>query len=467
MKKFINKDFLLQTKTASNLYHEHAEGLPIIDYHCHLDPKMVAEDHKFRSITELWLGGDHYKWRVLRANGVSEKYITGNASDWEKFEKWAETIPYTFRNPLYHWTHLELKTCFGIDEILKPETSKGIYDECNEMLSRPEFSAKNLMRHYNVETVCTTDDPIDSLESHIKIRNSGFEINVLPTWRPDKAMAVENAASYKKYIDSLSEISGINITSFKEIVDALRIRHKFFEEQGCKLSDHGIEVFYAEDFSESEIEAIFNKVYSGHKLNETEINKFKSAMMLEFGIMDAETEWTQQFHFGPLRNNNSKMFKSIGPDTGFDSMCDSNTAKSMSKYFDRLNSLDKLTKTIVYNLNPRDNEMVATMIANFQDDTIPGKMQFGAGWWFLDQKDGMEKQMNTLSYQGLLSRFVGMLTDSRSVVSYARHEYFRRIMCNLIARDVENGEIPESEISRVEQMVEDISYYNAKRFFNF
>lgn len=467
MKKFINEDFLLQTKTARNLYHEHAEGLPIIDYHCHLDPKMVADDHMFRSITELWLGGDHYKWRALRANGVAERYITGDASDWEKFEKWAETIPYTLRNPLYHWTHLELKTCFGIDEILNPETAKEIYDECNAKLNSPEFTAKNLMRHYKVETVCTTDDPIDSLENHIKIRKSGFEVNVLPTWRPDKAMAVENPVSYKNYIDSLSKVSGIDINSFKDVVDALRIRHKFFEEQGCKLSDHGIEVFYAEDYSESEIEKIFNKVFKGKELNEEEINKFKSAMMLEFGIMDAETGWTQQFHFGPLRNNNSKMFNAIGPDTGFDSMCDSNTAKSMAKYLDRLNSLNKLTKTIVYNLNPRDNEMVATMVANFQDGTIPGKMQFGAGWWFLDQKDGMERQMNTLSYQGLLSRFVGMLTDSRSLVSYARHEYFRRIMCNLIARDVENGEIPESEMSRVEQMVEDISYYNAKKFFNF
>lgn len=467
MKKFINEDFLLQTKTARNLYHEHAEGLPIIDYHCHLDPKMVADDHMFRSITELWLGGDHYKWRALRANGVAERYITGDASDWEKFEKWAETIPYTLRNPLYHWTHLELKTCFGIDEILNPETAKEIYDECNAKLNSPEFTAKNLMRHYKVETVCTTDDPIDSLENHIKIRKSGFEVNVLPTWRPDKAMAVENPVSYKNYIDSLSKVSGIDINSFKDVVDALRIRHKFFEEQGCKLSDHGIEVFYAEDYSESEIEKIFNKVFRGKELDEEEINKFRSAMMLEFGIMDAETSWTQQFHFGPLRNNNSKMFNSIGPDTGFDSMCDSNTAKSMAKYLDRLNSLNKLTKTIVYNLNPRDNEMVATMVANFQDGTIPGKMQFGAGWWFLDQKDGMERQMNTLSYQGLLSRFVGMLTDSRSLVSYARHEYFRRIMCNLIARDVENGEIPESEMSRVEQMVEDISYYNAKKFFNF
>lgn len=467
MKKFINEDFLLQTKTARNLYHEHAEGLPIIDYHCHLDPKMVADDHMFRSITELWLGCDHYKWRALRANGVSERYITGDASDWDKFEKWAETIPYTLRNPLYHWTHLELKTCFGIDKILNPETAKEIYEECNAKLNSPEFTAKNLMRHYKVETVCTTDDPIDSLENHIKIRKSGFEVNVLPTWRPDKAMAVENPVSYKNYIDSLSKVSGINIKSFKEVVDALRIRHKFFEEQGCKLSDHGIEVFYAEDYSESEIEKIFNKVFKGKELNEEEINKFKSAMMLEFGIMDAETVWTQQFHYGPLRNNNSKMFNSIGPDTGFDSMCDSNTAKSMAKYLDRLNSLNKLTKTIVYNLNPRDNEMVATMVANFQDGTIPGKMQFGAGWWFLDQKDGMERQMNTLSYQGLLSKFVGMLTDSRSLVSYARHEYFRRIMCNLIARDVENGEIPESEMSRVEQMVEDISYYNAKKFFNF
>ena len=467
MKPFIHEDFLLQSETAKHLYHNFAKSLPIIDYHCHLDPKMVAEDHQFSSITELWLGGDHYKWRALRANGVPEKYITGDASDWEKFEKWAETIPYAMRNPLYHWTHLELKTCFGIDKVLNPDTAKEIFDECNAKLQLPEYSAKNLMRRYKVEVVCTTDDPIDSLEYHKQIKESGFEIKVLPTWRPDKAMAVESASAFKTYIDTLSSVSGIKINSFKEIIDALLVRHKYFEELGCRLSDHGMEEFYAEDYTEAEIEAIFSKVYGGTELNEAEIKKFKSAMLVEFGKMDADTGWTQQFHYGVIRNNNTKMFKAIGPDTGFDSISQVITAKNMVKYFDTLNSMDKLTKTIVYNLNPSDNTMLATMIGNFQDGSVPGKMQFGAGWWFLDQKDGMEQQMNALSLQGLLSRFVGMLTDSRSFVSYARHEYFRRIMCNLIATDVEKGEIPASEMSRIEQMVADISYYNAKNYFNF
>ncbi len=467
MKPFIHEDFLLQSETAKHLYHNFAKSLPIIDYHCHLDPKMVAEDHQFSSITELWLGGDHYKWRALRANGVAEKYITGDASDWEKFQKWAETIPYAMRNPLYHWTHLELKTCFGIDKVLNPDTAKEIFDECNAKLQLPEYSAKNLMRRYKVEVVCTTDDPIDSLEYHKQIKESGFEIKVLPTWRPDKAMAVESASAFKTYIDTLSNVSGIRINSFKEIIDALLIRHKYFEELGCRLSDHGMEEFYAEDYTEAEIEAIFSKVYGGTELNEAEIKKFKSAMLVEFGKMDADTGWTQQFHYGVIRNNNTKMFKAIGPDTGFDSISQVITAKNMVKYFDTLNSMDKLTKTIIYNLNPSDNTMLATMIGNFQDGSVPGKMQFGAGWWFLDQKDGMEQQMNALSLQGLLSRFVGMLTDSRSFVSYARHEYFRRIMCNLIATDVEKGEIPASEMSRIEQMVADISYYNAKNYFNF
>ena len=467
MKPFIHNDFLLQSETAKHLYHGFAKNLPIIDYHCHLDPKMIADDHQFSSITELWLGGDHYKWRALRANGVEERYITGSASDWEKFQKWAETIPYTMRNPLYHWTHLELKSCFSIDKVLNPDTAKKIFDECNEKLRSKEFSARNLMRHYNVETVCTTDDPIDSLEYHKQICESGFEVKVLPTWRPDRAMAVEQPLVFREYIDKLSSVSGITINSFETIIQALLVRHKYFDQHGCRLSDHGLEEFYAEDYTDSEIETIFQKVYNGGELSELEIRKFKSAMLIEFGKMDADTGWAQQFHYGVIRNNNSKMFKLIGADTGYDSITQVMTAKSMARYFDKLCSMDKLTKSIIYNLNPSDNAMVATMIGNFQDGSVPGKIQFGAGWWFLDQKDGMEQQMNALSLQGLLSRFVGMLTDSRSFVSSARHEYFRRIMCNLIGTDVERGEIPVSEMQRIEQMVADISYYNAKRYFNF
>lgn len=469
MKDFMDKDFLLQTETAQMLYHEHASKMPIIDYHCHLIPQMVADDHKFRSLTEIWLGGDHYKWRAMRSNGVAEKYCTGtDTTDWEKFEKWAETVPYTFRNPLYGWTHLELKTAFGINKVLNPNTAREIYDECSDKLQNdPTYTARGMMRRYNVETVCTTDDPVDTLEWHKKTRESGFEIKMIPAWRPDKAMAVENPQNFKTYIEKLSEVSGINISKFQDVIDALQKRHDFFAENGCKLSDHGIEEFYAEDYTDAEIDAIFNKVYGGTELTHDEILKFKSAMMVIFAEMDHASGWAQQFHYGAIRDNNTKMFNLLGPDTGFDSIGQFNTAKSMSKFLNRLATNDKLTKTIIYNLNPADNEVVATMLGNFQDGTCPGKIQWGSGWWFLDQKDGMEKQMNSLSLLGLLSRFVGMLTDSRSFLSYPRHEYFRRVLCNLVGRDIENGEIPVSEMDRVKQMIEDISYYNAKNYFNF
>lgn len=468
MKDFMDENFLLQTPTAQSLYHEHAAQMPIIDYHCHLDPRMVADDYHFRSITELWLGGDHYKWRAMRTNGVEERYCTGtDTSDWEKFEKWAETVPYTLRNPLYHWTHLELKTAFGITSLLGPDTARDIYEECNEKLKQPEYSARGLMRRYHVETVCTTDDPIDSLEYHIRTRESGFEIKMLPAWRPDKAMAVEDPVAFRSYVERLAQVSGMSISCFIDMIDALRRRHDFFAEQGCRLSDHGIEEFYDEDYTEAEIDAIFNKVYGGTSLTNLEIRKFKTAMLIIFAEMDWEKGWAQQYHYGAIRNNNTRMFHSLGPDTGFDSIGEFATAKSMARFFDRLEQRNKLTKTIIYNLNPCANEVIATMIGNFQDASCPGKMQFGSGWWFLDQKDGMEKQLNALSLLGLLSRFVGMLTDSRSFLSYPRHEYFRRTLCNLIGRDVENGEIPVKIMPRVEQMVEDISYYNAKRYFNF
>lgn len=463
----MDTDFLLQTETARTLYHRHAAPLPIIDYHCHLDPQMVAENYRFSSITELWLGGDHYKWRAMRANGVDERYCTGDASDWEKFEKWAETVPYTMRNPLYHWTHLELKTAFGIDRLLNPSTAREIYDRCNEMLRQSDYSARGLMRRYRVEVVCTTDDPVDSLAYHRQTRESGFEIRMLPTWRPDKAMAVESPAAFRTYMERLAESSGMEIASFRDMREALQRRHDFFAENGCRLSDHGLEEFYAEPYTEAEVEAIFRKVYSGKPLEEIEIRKYKSAMLVLFGEMDWEKGWTQQFHYGALRNNNSRMFRRIGPDTGYDSIGECNTARSLSRFLDRLDSEGKLTKTILYNLNPSANEMIATMIGNFQDGTIPGKIQFGSGWWFLDQRDGMQKQMNALSAMGLLSRFVGMLTDSRSFLSYPRHEYFRRTLCDLIGRDVENGELPASELPFLGGIVEDICYHNAKRYFGF
>lgn len=468
MKKFMGKNFLLQTETAQKLYHEHAAKMPIIDFHCHLIPQMVADDYKFRSITEIWLGGDHYKWRAMRSNGVDEKYCTGNeTSDWEKFEKWAETVPYTMRNPLYHWTHLELKTAFGIDKILNPKTAREIFDECNEKLKQPEYSARGFMRRYHVETVCTTDDPVDDLHFHKQTKESGFEIKMLPAWRPDKTMAVENPTDFKAYVEKLSEVSGVTISNFNEYIDAIQKRHDFFNEMGSRLSDHGIEEFYAEDYTDAEINNIFIKVLGGKKLTELETLKFKSAMLRIHAEMDYASNWTQQYHYGAIRNNNTKMFKQLGPDTGFDSIGEFNTAKKMAKFLDTLNSEGKLTRTILYNLNPCANEVIATMLGNFQDGSEPGKIQWGSGWWFLDQKDGIEKQLNALSLLGLLSRFVGMLTDSRSFLSYPRHEYFRRILCNLIGRDVENGELPESELPFLGQMVEDISYNNAKRYFKF
>ncbi|WP_304407483.1 glucuronate isomerase, partial [Muribaculum intestinale] len=419
----------------------------------------------------IWLGGDHYKWRAMRSNGVPERFCTGtDTTDWEKFEKWAETVPYTFRNPLYHWTHLELKTAFGIDKLLNPETAREIFEACNDKLQNdPTMTARGLMRRYNVETVCTTDDPVDSLEYHKAVADSGFEIKMLPTWRPDKAMAVENPAAFRAYVEKLAEVSGVEINKFQDMVDALQKRHDFFESMGCRLSDHGIEEFYAADYTQDEIDAIFNKVYGGKELSKEEIHKFKSAMLVVFGEMDYESGWTQQFHYGAIRDNNSKMFKLLGPDTGFDSIGEFTTAKSMSKFLDTLNSRGKLTKTILYNLNPCANEVIATMLGNFQDGSVAGKIQFGSGWWFLDQKDGMQKQMNALSVLGLLSRFVGMLTDSRSFLSYPRHEYFRRTLCNLVGNDIENGEVPYTgyEEARVNKMIEDICYNNAKNYFKF
>ncbi len=450
------------------LYHEHAKKLPIIDYHCHLNPAHIANDHQFDNLGQIWLEGDHYKWRAMRTNGIEERFCTGkDTSDWEKFKKWAETVPYTMRNPLYHWTHLELKTAFGISTILRPESAKEIYDECTEKLRTPEFSARGLMKKYNVEVVCTTDDPVDSLEHHLSLQNEGFEIKVLPTWRPDKVMAVESPAAFRTYVEKLSDTSGVSISHFEDLLSALRSRHDFFASAGCKLSDHGIEEFYAENYTESEIKNIFNKVYGGKTLTKEEIVKFKSAILVEGAIMDWEKGWAQQFHYGVIRNNNTRLFRQLGADAGFDSIGDFTIAKNMSAFFDHLDNENKLTKTIIYNLNPRDNDLIATMIGNFQDGSVAGKIQFGSGWWFLDQKMGMEAQMNSLSMLGLLSRFVGMLTDSRSFLSYPRHEYFRRILCNLLGNDLEQGLLPASEITFIGEIVENVSYYNAKQYFKF
>jgi glucuronate isomerase len=466
MKKFMDENFLLQTETAQKLYHQHAAKMPIFDYHCHIPPNEIAEDKQFENMAQIWLYGDHYKWRAMRANGVDERFCTGDASDWEKFEKWAETVPNTLRNPLYHWTHLELQRFFGIDKLLNPSTAKEIWDECNAKLQTPEYSVKNIIRMANVHTICTTDDPVDSLEYHRQIKESGFEVSVLPAWRPDKAMAVENTETFNQYVDKLAEVSGISIDSFTSFMDVIENRHRFFHENGCRLSDHGLETAIAEKYTEKEIRDIFEKIRGGNDLTFEEIQKFKSCMLYEFGIMDHSRGWTQQFHLGALRNNSTRLFKQLGPDTGLDSIGDFEVARPLSKFLDKLDMENKLAKTILYNLNPRDNELIATMIGNFQDGSVPGKMQFGSGWWFLDQKDGMEKQMNVLSNLGLLSRFVGMLTDSRSFLSYPRHEYFRRTLCNLIGNDVENGEIP-NDMELLGQMVENICFNNAKAYFNF
>ena len=466
MKEFLDKNFLLQSNTAEKLYHEYASDLPIIDYHCHLPPEDIANNRKFETLTQIWLNGDHYKWRAMRANGISEKYCTGKTSDEEKFLKWAETVPYTMRNPLYHWTHLELRRYFNINKLLNPDSAKEIYETCNTLLNTDGFSTQNLLRKMNVEIVCTTDDPIDSLEHHKKISENNFDIKVLPTFRPDKALAIENPDTYNQYLNKLGELTKLDIVSFTELIDALKKRHDFFAGMGCKLSDHGIDTFYAENFTIGEISKIFQKIRSGKTPDPYETQKYKSAMLLEMGIMNHKKGWTQQFHYGALRNNNSLMLNRTGPDTGFDSIGDEPVARSMSLFLNRLVSSEKLTKTIIYNLNPKDNELVASMTGNFQDGTIPGKIQFGSGWWFLDQKNGIEQQLNSLSSMGLLSRFVGMLTDSRSFLSYPRHEYFRRVLCNLIGEDVEKGELP-ADIKLSGKLVQDICYYNANNYFQF
>ena len=465
MPEFITEDFLLQTKTARILYHEHAKKMPIYDYHCHLPANKIAADHRFDNLTQAWLYGDHYKWRAMRTNGIAEKYITGNATNYEKFEKWAQTVPYCLGNPLYHWTNLELKNPFGIkDKLLGPDTAKKIYQTVSEMLRSPEFSVRNIMRKMNVKLVCTTEDPLDTLSHHKKIHKDGFEIKVHTTFRPDRAMAVEDIAALNAWIDKLEEIADVQIADFDSYIEALRKRHNYFHQNGCRLSDHGLETAYAEDYTQSEIKKIFDIIRSGKDLDLSQQLKFKSAMMLEFAVMDAEAGWVQQLHLGALRNNCTRLFKTLGPDVGCDSIADFEVAKPLSKFLDRLDTNGKLPKTILYNLNPRDNALFATMAGNFQDGSVPGKMQYGAAWWFLDQKSGMEEHIRTLSNMGLLARFVGVLTDSRSFLSYPRHEYFRRILCNILGNDIETGLLP-ADTALLGKMVEDICFNNAKNYF--
>lgn len=464
--QFITENFLLQNDAAVRLFHDYARDMPIVDYHCHLPPRQIAEDHRFENLTQIWLAGDHYKWRALRANGVAEEYITGIAPDREKFQKWAETVPQTLRNPLYHWTHLELKRPFGIgDRLLNPDTAEGIWNDCNAKLATPEFSARGIMRQMKVVLVGTTDDPTDTLEYHTQIAaDPSFPIQVRPTFRPDKAMAVETPETFNAWVDRLGEVSDTEIRSLDDFRGALLKRHDFFHQRGCRISDHGLSEMIAADYSESSLKKIFRRVREGRKLEEKHVRKFKSAMLYEFALLDHEKGWVQQYHLGAMRNNNSRMFAALGPDTGYDSIGDGRVAEPLARFLNRLDREDRLAKTIVYNLNPVQNDVLATMIGNFQDGITPGKLQFGSGWWFLDQRDGMLRQMESLSNQGLLSRFVGMLTDSRSFLSYTRHEYFRRILCNILGTEIEEGLIPR-DFELVGGMVRNICYHNAIRYF--
>lgn len=465
VKPFLDEDFLLENRMAKVLYHDFAKQQPIIDYHNHLPPDEIAQNKVFSNITKVWLYGDHYKWRAMRTMGVNERFITGDATDKEKFLKWAETVPFTVRNPLFHWTHLELKRYFGIVELLTPKTAEEIYERCNQQLATEAYSTQGLLSKMNVEIVCSTDDPIDSLEYHQAHQSSNSDIKMYPAFRPDKAILI-NSNTYNAYIDQLGRVADLDIDTYPKLVEALQKRIDFFDTQGCKVSDHGLNKVYARPFTQQQISGIFEKKRSGKALSEEEIRVFMSRLLYDLGQMYSEKNWVMQLHLGALRNNSQRMLKVLGPDTGFDSIGDYDQASELAAFLDRLDSVDKLPKTILYNLNPRDNEVMATMIGNFNDGSIRGKMQFGSAWWFLDQKDGMEKQINALSNMGLLSCFIGMLTDSRSFLSFPRHEYFRRLLCNMIGKDVHNGELPYDE-KWLGEIVQNICYQNARDYFEF
>ncbi len=469
MKAFLDENFLLQTKTAQRLYHEYAKDMPIIDYHNHLPPDQILADSNFENLTQAWLYGDHYKWRAMRSNGISEKFCTGDASDYQKFEKWAETIPYTMRNPLYHWSHLELQRYFSINDVLKPANAKATYDNASEKLVSKEYSIRNLLKMAGATTVCTTDDPLDDLAHHTayhaQTAHKAGEVTMLPAFRPDKFILIENA-NFNMHITKLGEIVGNEIRDFEDLKAALKSRAAFFKSQGCKISDHGLERISAEIFSDEDLEIIFKKKVNNKTLSQQEIEIYKSGVLQFLGTLYHELGWVQQFHLGAMRNNNLRAMRTLGPDTGWDSIGDYSQGRSLSTFLGKLDENDQLAKTVIYNLNPSDNHIMATMIGNFNDGSTAGKIQWGSGWWFLDQKDGMKNQINTLSNLGLLSRFIGMLTDSRSFLSFPRHEYFRRILCNIYGNDIENGELPE-DIAFIGKTIQDISYNNTKNYFGF
>lgn len=465
---FITDEFLLHTEYARELYHKYVKKMPIVDFHCHLPAQQVADDYQFENMTDVWLKGDHYKWRLMRANGVPEKYCTGDASDWEKFSKWAETVPSLMRNPAYHWTHLELRKPFGInDRLLGPDTAKGVWDKCNRLLAKPEFSARGIMKQMNVALVCTTDDPADDLEAHRRVaEDPSFDIQMLPTWRPDRALAVDQPEVFNAWLDRLEAASDMACDSYDALLEALKARAHFFKSRGCKIADHGLEIPYAEEYTLSEVRAAFTKARSGKAPSAEVAAAYKSAVMYELCLLNHDMGWAQQLHLGPIRNNNTRMFHALGPDSGFDSVGDLPMARPLAKFLDRLDREDRLTRTVLYTINPAANMMLATMTGNFQDGSVPGKIQFGSGWWFNDQLDGMRQHLETLSQTGILSRFIGMLTDSRSFLSYPRHDYFRRLLCNIFGDDIHLGLLPKTP-GLIGQMLQDICYGNAVRYFGF
>lgn len=464
-KNFIHDNFLLQNNYAEELYHNYAAKQPIIDYHNHLPPQEIASDRNFENISQLWLNGDHYKWRAMRTLGIDESYITGNASDKEKFMAWAKTVPHTLRNPLYHWTHLELKRYFGVDQLLNEKTAEGIYEEINAKLQKPGNSCRGLMDQMNVETVCTTEDPLDNLQYHQQFKNSDSKLKMSTAFRPDKALLIETDA-YNSYVDKLGETEDVTINSFNDLKDTLRKRIEYFHKNGCRLCDHGLSHMPFKEFSDTEINGIFEKKRKGKEISKVEVEKFKTAILLYLAETYHEFGWVQQFHLGALRNNNKRKLRQLGPDTGWDSIGDYKQAENLSAFLNALDEENKLTKTILYNLNPAYNEIFATMTGNFNDGSVKAKVQFGSGWWFLDQKDGIIKQLNALSNMGLVSSFIGMLTDSRSFLSFPRHEYFRRVLCNLFGQEMANGELP-NDMDLVGKTIADISYHNAKEYFDF
>jgi glucuronate isomerase len=465
---FLDDDFLLESDVARELYVEHARPQPIIDYHCHLSPERIADNHRFKTLTEIWLEGDHYKWRAMRADGVPEREITGDASDWEKFAAWARTVPHTLRNPLYHWTHLELAFPFGVrGKLLGPDTAREIYDHCNALLAKDDFTTQGLLRQYRVEVVCSTDDPADSLEPHRRHATAkGAATRLVPTWRPDKALGLHDVPAWNAWVDRLQAAAGVSIGDLRSFRVAMEKRHAFFHEVGCRSSDHGLDRMWAADCTEREGEAIFARARAGQAVGPDDVEKLRSLLLYELAVMDHARGWVQQFHLGALRNNNSRALRALGPDTGYDAVGDLPQAGPLVRFLDRLDATNQLAKTVLYNLNPADNEVLATITGSFQDGSAPGKMQFGSAWWFLDQLDGMERQMNALSNMGLLSRFVGMLTDSRSFLSYSRHDYFRRLLCNMLGEDVHRGRLPDDR-ALLGGLVEDVCYRNAKAYFSF